>query len=340
MAPLAALLMVVLLGFGALAVDVGAMYSEKAQLQNGADSAALAVAQACAKATMTTSPCGSNQKAKATEYANANALDGSSDVVSATVNAGTVNVTTATPAGANGEHFSLYLARALGINSVEIQASAQAVFGGVSAYNSLPMAFSKCEADSTLLKDGDFRFFPAHGSASRDKNEPYPCPGNSSGQEMPGGFGWLVDPLAKCSVYVDTKNPWVDSRPGAAYESPCTDTMLAWWAAKNKTPSEEVKILVPIFDDNDPKRGKHGQFHIQAFAELSIDSWHLSGTSKTNHPPETYLTSAAKDLSTKLGLKNSDLGLFGRFVRAVSLDEAAKLDGSTIYGSTGVKITN
>src|SRR3954447_8949498 len=44
-----ALIMVGLLGFTALAVDVAAAWSEKKQLQNGADAGALAIAQACAK---------------------------------------------------------------------------------------------------------------------------------------------------------------------------------------------------------------------------------------------------------------------------------------------------
>lgn len=39
----------VLLGMGALVVDVGGMYSERAQLQNGADAGALAVASGCAR---------------------------------------------------------------------------------------------------------------------------------------------------------------------------------------------------------------------------------------------------------------------------------------------------
>ena len=44
-----ALLMVVLIGFAALAVDISAMWAEKRQLQNGADAGALAIAQECAK---------------------------------------------------------------------------------------------------------------------------------------------------------------------------------------------------------------------------------------------------------------------------------------------------
>jgi len=38
----------VLLGMGALVIDVGQIYQERAELQNGADAAALAVAESCA----------------------------------------------------------------------------------------------------------------------------------------------------------------------------------------------------------------------------------------------------------------------------------------------------
>ncbi len=41
--------MVALLGFAALAVDVGMLYAERTQLRNGSDAAAIAVAQKCAK---------------------------------------------------------------------------------------------------------------------------------------------------------------------------------------------------------------------------------------------------------------------------------------------------
>lgn len=47
-AVLVALLAVVLFGFGAFVIDLGALYSERRQLQKGADAGAFAVAQACA----------------------------------------------------------------------------------------------------------------------------------------------------------------------------------------------------------------------------------------------------------------------------------------------------
>ena len=42
-----ALMLVVLVGMGALVIDIGALYVEKRELQNGADAAALAVARDC-----------------------------------------------------------------------------------------------------------------------------------------------------------------------------------------------------------------------------------------------------------------------------------------------------
>jgi Flp pilus assembly protein TadG len=60
-----------LLGLGAVAIDVGSWYGEKAQVQNGADAAALAVAHSCALLACDTS--------LATTYANDNANDGSTN---------------------------------------------------------------------------------------------------------------------------------------------------------------------------------------------------------------------------------------------------------------------
>jgi Flp pilus assembly protein TadG len=69
----------VLLGFLALTIDVGELYLERQQLQSGADSAALAIANACAK---NTADCanGGAIASLAKKYANANSADGVSHV--------------------------------------------------------------------------------------------------------------------------------------------------------------------------------------------------------------------------------------------------------------------
>ena len=67
------LLMVPLLGFGAIVIDVGLIYWETRQLQNGADAAALAVAQDCVDGVV--GDCGPFQ-ATADAFTDFNANDG------------------------------------------------------------------------------------------------------------------------------------------------------------------------------------------------------------------------------------------------------------------------
>jgi Flp pilus assembly protein TadG len=60
----------VLLGIGALVIDVGRIYQNRAELQSGAEAGALAVARACAAGAC---PSGVSQYTLATQYADANA---------------------------------------------------------------------------------------------------------------------------------------------------------------------------------------------------------------------------------------------------------------------------
>lgn len=67
----------VLFGSGALVIDVGLLYSEREQLQSGADAASFRIAMDCAKAASTTTPCtAAGEASTASAYAQKNALDG------------------------------------------------------------------------------------------------------------------------------------------------------------------------------------------------------------------------------------------------------------------------
>ena len=340
-APLAAILMVVLLGMTAFAVDAAMMYSERAQLQNGADSAALSIAQACA-ATPPTAGC-AVPKDDAAPLAKGNAVDGSSHVLTATVTGGTVDVTTQTENAAGDKHFSLVFARVLGIQTADIRASAQAKFGGYSAADVVPLTFSKCESDPGFTKN--LQFFPTHGSGL-DDDAGYECKtAPSSGWELPGGFGWLEHPAVDgCNVRVDVNNPWIKAEEGQSFDSTCDAMFLRW---KDKLMAGgTVEVLVPIFNISCPVAGLKKSdpnpctpspyaksFHIEAFAQISIRGWHFTGGGST------YYTAEATALSSSLGLKNDDTGIFGKFVKRVTLAEAAVLGGPTTYGSTGVQLT-
>src|SRR6187401_1591057 len=92
-----ALMMVVLLGAGAIVIDIGALYAEKRQLQNGADAAALAVAQDCANGSC------SGYAARADTYADLNANDGAANVALVCgVGPGLPACAQPAPAGASG----------------------------------------------------------------------------------------------------------------------------------------------------------------------------------------------------------------------------------------------
>src|ERR1017187_4347388 len=66
----------VLTGVGALVIDVGQLYQERAELQNGADAAALAVAKSCATGTGTCTAAAATTLAAPYANANASALTG------------------------------------------------------------------------------------------------------------------------------------------------------------------------------------------------------------------------------------------------------------------------
>lgn len=338
-APITAIIMVAVLGMAAFAIDVGSMYAEHAQLQNGADSSAIAIAQACAKSASSadcTAPV-----AAATSLSGGNALDGVSNVPSAIVNvgAGTVDVKTQSRNTSGDNHFSLVFARALGIETADIGAAAQAKFGGYSAANALPLTFSRCEADPSFVKG--LQFFPVHGTKLADDPK-YACPHkSSSGFELPGGFGWL-NHSGSCTVHVDVTHPWIESNPGADFDSTCAATFSSW--ETNLKAGKTVEVLIPIFDTACPLKKGTGtnpcsaspygkSFKIEAFAQISIRGWHLTGGGPT------YMTTEAAALNKSLGLKNSDTGLFGTFIKKVSLTEAAELGGPTTYGALSVQLT-
>ncbi|APX03145.1 TadE/TadG family type IV pilus assembly protein [Arthrobacter sp. QXT-31] len=354
-APMTALLMVGVLGMAAFAVDVATMYSEHAQLQNGADASALAIAQSCAAETP--GPECSDPEAAAGIMGNGNALDGHSNALTATVSGGIVDVTTQSQDPEGNNRFSLVFARVLGIDTSDIRASARAQFGAYSAADGVPLTFSKCEADPTFFKG--LQFFPTHGSTLSD-DPAYACEHSSaSGHELAGGFGWIKDADGGCKVHIDVTNPWVEARTGNSFESDCDETVADWKVSLEA--GKTVEVLIPIFDTACPEKTEGGEkgkgggkgtagggetegpcadspfgkaFRIEAFAQISIQGWHLNGGGTS------YLTPDAQELKESLDLKNSDEGLYGTFVKKVTLAEAATLGGPATYGATGVQLIN
>lgn len=333
-AVLVAILLVVLLGFAALVVDLGLLYAERAQLRNGADAAAIGIAQSCAENPLDEENCseetGGGSLAK--EMADANALDDQSNADSVTLNrlAGTVSVTTgALEAGSAPNSVSLYFARALGFEEALVSVTSHAAWGvPVGGTAPFAIAFSKCEVDAGNHGDGSLQFLPAHGS----KDKLAGCTGSSSGQELPGGFGWLDQtPGFPCGAVIDPDNPWMGSSTGNDIKTDCP-ARLAEWKTRLES-GERVIELLPVFDDKGDT-GSHGQLRIHAFAAFDVRGWSFPGAGNQ------FLMPDAGTYYNDNKLNSSNRGFIGTFVKYVSVDSSYDVaPGTSPYGAESVKLT-
>lgn len=325
-AVIVALLMVVLLGFAAIAVDVGMLYSERAQLQNGSDSAALMVAQKCAKNAAdencsTTAPL-------AAGLANGNALDNKSGVKSISLDktGRTVTVTIgAKETGSAPNTVSLFFARALGISSTEVTASSSVRWGSpVEGTTPFPLAFSICQVSGMV--GGSTQLLQNHSA-----NANTDCPLGPAGKTVQGGFGWIVQSIGQCGGLVNLAVNLSGSDTGNDGPSNC-DAILTKWAGELAS-GRPVTVLLPVYEDVSGT-GAGATYDLVAFAAFSVQGWAFSGADKL---PLVYAnTSSDKSLECK----GSCRGIIGKFVNYVSLSDGYKLGPVSPYGATVVELTS
>ncbi|WP_148040156.1 pilus assembly protein TadG-related protein [Cryobacterium tepidiphilum] len=293
-----ALLMVPLVGFAAIAVDAGALYAEKAQLQNGADAAALAVAQHCA-----VDACG-DTASTAEDFASANANDGAANVFNIELGSNTVTVSDSTRTAQGSGAMSHPLAALIGVNSSTVHATATAEWGGPGSGPAvLPIALSYCEVINALE--------PGVAMTIRtDTNRP--CHRAAGEPEIPGGFGWIDQIDGSCESYVDVTNGelWVGSDPGNNVPTLCKDKL------------DELKgqtILIPVYDGA-RGNGQNAEYRIYAFAAFTITGWNFSGFSDTDPAASPSCTGNCRAIQ-------------GYFQKWVSVDSAFDLGGPDLGGS-------
>ncbi|WP_159800997.1 pilus assembly protein TadG-related protein [Arthrobacter zhaoguopingii] len=323
-----AVLMVALLGFTALVVDVGAMYAEKAQLQNGADAAALAIAGDCARGDLCTiaavTPTGE-------DMADGNANDDSSGVASIDLSVpGTVRVeTNARDAATGADSLSLNFARIFGIETSDIGASAEASWGPPSGGSAFPWTVSKCifmqflssSQRAELNATGSFTGNPSSAPVllRYDTSPPvFPgCPPENG--YLPGGFGWLDTTGVGCSAEIST-SATVDGRPGNVYptDAECNG-MLATLLNE--------PVLIPLFDQA-TANGSNTVYRVIGFAAFEITAYKLSGggPGMVSSPAPAGCTGDCRAIA-------------GRFTRFVALDEMPVAPGLPNYGASVVSLT-
>ena len=290
------IMLVMLLGFGALAIDVSALYQEKRELQNGADGAALAAAQECAVRLGTGPTCASHTDPALTsltaQYANANANDSESNAeitahdpsnpLGTNWSANQLQTHTSTSADGGNAFMTHYLAQLIGHPSSEVHAYATARWGNVGSLNGgIPLTFSQCEWKRFTSGGTVFSSEPWDPGAQEiidfhDGNTTEPCHSFSSGMEIPGGFGWLTTDGASCETTIDREEN-ASEDPGASASTGCD-------AATVRALLGTV-ILIPVFD-NASGLGANGTYHIWGFAAFYLTSYRLGGSPEWNgvHP--------------------------------------------------------
>jgi hypothetical protein len=300
------------------------MYSEHSQLQNGADSAALAVANACANDS-SSAEC-TSPEALAENLANGNALDNATNIQNLVVDAsaGTVNVTTQSRDTSGNNHFSLLFARALGIDTADIGASAQAIWGAPGAGPTLPWTFSWCvfkqalsaQQLADLLSTGDFTGDPSLTDVliRYDTRAPSTSCNGPTGHSVPGGFGWLdQDGSGTCTSDVSTDDPAVGSDPGSNFPNDCKARLDAL---------KTNPVMIPIFQETNGLSGNQAEYTIYGFAAFQATGWRFGGTPALNWNS----TSAPACTGDCRGIK-------GHFIRYVSVEDGFTGTGPNMGGT-------
>lgn len=316
------LLMTLLLAMAALVIDVGLIYAERAQLQNGADSGAVSVALSCAT-NLNSVNCDPSSP-EASRLVNENSLDGLSHVEDISINktAGTVRITTVPKeAGREPGSISLTFARVFGLRESVVEAEAAAVWGNpVKGTPPFPVVFSECEIQATsslqlvqFRKQGDF--------ASS-------CPGGP-----PGGFGNLDQVGGQCEALISISDGASgNSTPGNGIPANCTSLLTSWGSSID---SGIYPIgLFPVYKSVS-ESGSKALYSLSGFAAFEIHGWKLKQGGSEKYP-ELFRA----DYYNGLKCGKDCIGIIGKFIRHVSLDEDFVLGtGGKDMGAYIVRLT-
>jgi Flp pilus assembly protein TadG len=258
-AVLVAVLLVPILGFAAIAVDVGALYAERSRLQTAADAAALAVARDCA-----VGACGDMQ-ATAQNLVSANVGEADAAPPQLGSNPSTVTVTGSNPV----EH---WFAPAIGLDSTQVSATATVAWGAPGGGTAaLPLIFSLCEWNAQTA--GGLPSTTTQRTILFPKTSDTGCTG-PNGLFVPGGFGWLETGGSTCKA-TSRLGGLVDSEPGNNPSQGCTTGDFTRLQGKT--------VLLPIFDRSG-STGNNAWYHVHGYAAFTITGYYFAGQYTWNSP--------------------------------------------------------
>jgi Flp pilus assembly protein TadG len=332
----------VLLGLGALVIDVGQLYQERSQLQNGADAAAIAVAKSCATSTCTASGAATTALA----YADANAKDGVAGVplvcgtsplatcpastgamtdcpAAPVTGLGYVDVHTATATAGGGTVVVPVFAKALlgngNYTGTQVLACSQAVWGGPSAANTVAFAISACSWDSWTTRGTNFAPAPPtvpsstydHQINLANLGNRTGCSAEASGSDGAGAFGWAVDQTGTCGIFTNTATFPADT--GASAGSTCQSALSAAYTSRKA-------IFLPVYTKT-TGTGSNTVLTLKGFAAFVVTGYSLPGFSASD-----WLKSSNNSCSYKC--------IDGYFTKALIPGTASQ--GGTYLGAAAV----
>jgi hypothetical protein len=336
----------VLTGMLALVLDVGQIYQERAELQNGADAAALGVAKSCALGACT--PAVAGQLAGG----NASSLTGGTEGVPLVCGSGilgscpasTGSITDCPPPPAGTNFVDVYTATQtasgstllppvfattlLGNSSYKgttIYACAQAEWGAPSAATADALTISACEWDRATQQGTVYAPAPSYSlnamdAASFDQvltwnpGNDTGCATEPAGADGPGTFGWAGDATGNCSLPVSGPSFAVGSGPSVS---------AACQLVLQSAQQDEIPILLPVYVS---LNNASGTYVLQGFADFVITGYNL--------PPGMY---AADWLNPANSCQGTDYCLTGYFVQGV-IPATGSL-GGTDLGAAVIDLT-
>lgn len=322
-----------------ISVDVGRLFGEHRQVRNGADAAALAVAQSCVRGLSTApgDPCehGTGPSSLAARVAGGNATDevtavervcGTAPGLAAcpTV-AGGSSLSTCPEVPANGPPYVEVHTRAVDADGDEtvdpvaaggegsvVRACARAGYGTPSTMvSALPITISRCLVEDYRNARGRFAppppYLPNSGAYASWETTVVlhqaggACAKSAAGKNAPGNFGWLDtdDDLGPCSAQTA-----VGDRVGG-------DTGNGNPRTRGCSTSYLGSLLgrtvyVPVFDpDRTTGTGSNVEYLVVGYASFYFTGWKLSGSSH-----ESVVTDS-------LPCRGSETCISGFFVRGL-----------------------
>ncbi|GGI04833.1 pilus assembly protein TadG-related protein [Egicoccus halophilus] len=328
-----AVVLVVLVGMLALVLDVGNLYWERRQLQNGADAAALAAARDLA------SGSGGTAYATARQYANDNnprgAFVGPSDFVTTS---SSVQVTARTGSLAAAGQLPSIFAGVLGVNGYATSATARVTWGNIGSGTTIPLAicghaWNTMTSNGTVLPSGPpdqilrIGVPPGHVTPGID------CSNPGAGDPPPGGFGFLSAD-GNCQATMDVGN-WMPgangNTPDIGGSSPCGVNQL--YAMLHNIVTTNQTVLVPIFGEY-KNQGSTGSYQIVGFGAFRLLGYSVNGGPSPSNPAH------GRVVSWSGSCPGSATCLRGYFTNFVSLDGVVAGPSVPSYGATVISLTN